>query len=557
MNKRTNPGPLDVDFDRRATKKPSALCRWSNIQPSHDQEYIYADTDDMTLDDVLVCMRIAGRHARVGFPNDGTFVVDCRTTLSDRRGRPYSKFMRTPSSLGGGLEIVYDRPLAPEATDANTAASRVFRSVLTSPGPLYGPVYLTFSESLAAHRMCREMSLFMSKLTEKRGVCYGLAPWARVGMVNVLTHPAMDSLSADVMDNVCSLLENVTRDELETRHPAAVHYLRTLSDTLATLSHPGECGLAAYLLQTYPNRTSIGPILSEVLAADVTQAVYEYLGMCAHVKTAMAPEIFFSVASAIVTRQGLLPDPPTDSAWLQMPTRDSREILDGFRWNNIHNYRIFHEYLVEYVLTLLTKRRSPLSFISSVRKLLKTKTGRQVHSSLWCTIVHLHRVAQTTSHELRNLYPAPPGWEATCRISFGSKYLPPSSYDDHKYLGASIPLHHPPEEHFISGLADPHARVIDCATISIVYEPPIVDKRRGPSPNPRQRGWVFVEHAPNDAFFTRIDLARAIINRFTWLYDRNWGNKRFGEYSHPPDECELLWVSYDALGRIYTFQYRS
>ena len=557
MNKRTNSGPLDEDSDRRAMKKPSPLwCRWSNIQPSHDREYIYTDTGDMTLDDVLFCMRIVGRHARVGFPNDGTFVVDCRPTPVDRRGQPFSNFVSAVSSLEGGWEIIYDKPWRPVDTDENPDASRVFQSLLTSPGPLYGPVYLVYSHSRAALMMCREMSIF----TNQRYICdcglyFGLAPWARAGMVNILTHPAMDSLSTDTMDNICSLLENVSRGELESRHPAAVVYLRTLSDKLDTIAPRGQDRLENYLRQEYPNRTTIDHILSEVLVHDVTHAVYEYLGMSVDVKSRMASELYLSPASAIVTRKGLLPEPPADSAWLQMPTRKSRDILNGFRWDSIRNYRIFHKYLVEDVLTLLTKRRSPRSFISSVRKLLKTKTGRQAHFSLWCTIVHLHRVAQTTSDVPRAMSPVPRGcWKPRKRIKFHSVYLPPISDSDVEPFRTYIPLKHPPHEDDISSLVDPNARVIDCATISILYEPPIVDQRRGPSLDGREKGWVFVEHATNGAFFTRVDLARAIINRFALLYHRNWGT-RFGEYIHSPEECQLLSVSYRKLDGIYTFHY--
>ena len=541
--KRTNAGPRDADKSTPVTKKARVQCRWSNLQPSDGREYIYTSTDDMTLDDVLSCMQIAGRHARVGFPNDGTFVVDCRTTSLDRRGELFSSFMRTPSNLGGGLEIIYDRPWAPVPSDVNREATRVFECVLTSPGPVYGPVYLTFSPSLAAVRMCREMSSFITPCQSRDGTCHGLAPWARVGMVNLLTHPAMDSLSMDVMDNICSLLKNVTREELESRHPEAVNYLLKLSDTLDTVRRTDTSRLATYLIQTYPNRASIGHLLSEVLVEDVTHAVYEYLGMHFDVYASMPSEIFITPASGIVTHHRLLPEPPFDNACRELPTRKARDILRGFRWESIHKYRVFHDYLVDDMLKLLTKRRSSRSFIWRIKELLATKSGRQAHSALWCTIVHLDRVAQTTCAS-----PTPMGWPIMDTIDFPSH--DPLAQDDVSFL--SINLNHPLEQDELSQLYDANEGVNHSATVSILYQLPIADQRRGPSPDNRHNGWVFVEHAPNGVFFTRADIARVIVERFTCLDLRNW-NERFGQCLHHPSECVMTQVN--LYKGMYTFDY--
>ena len=532
--KRAKSGPPDAEKNTPTTKKRRFQGWIDQRPPSDGHESIYTSTDGMTLEDVFYCLEMTGRHARVGFPNDGTFVADCRATQADRRGKPFSKFMRCPSSLNGGFEIIHD--VSTPDVAVNVQATQVFQSVLTDGGPLYGPVYLTFSPSLAAMLVCREMSRFIQHHS-RAGLCHGLAPWARVGMVNFLTHPAMDSLTMDAMDNICSLLEHVTRDELESRHQVAVNYLARFSYCLDDAPAPST--LMGYLLSTYPNRGSIRRLLEEVLVVDVTHAVYEYLGMCFDVRADMPAEIFRAPASGIVTRQGLLPEPPFDNALCQMETREAtreaRAILSGFRWESIHNYRVFHDYLVHDMLKLLTERRCPRSFIWRVKaRLLRTKNGRKAHPALWGTMVHLHRLAQTTRG----------GWQIMPTIKFESMIF------------LHINLDHPPER-ALSSLLNAHERVSDSATINISYRLPLFDQgRRGPSPDDigDNNGWHFVEHAPNGVFFTRADIVRVIVDRFKWLYLRNW-NDRFGPAQCSPAQCHMFMVSHIESRGYYTFDY--
>lgn len=115
--------------------------------------------------------------------------------------------------------------------------------------------------------------------------------------------------------------------------------------------------------------------------------------------------------------------------------------------------------------------------------------------------------------------------------------------------------------------ADDH--VVDAATIRVLYSYPF--DTHGPTPEEQEaEGWIFEEKAPNGAFFTRADLARAVAARYCAIYaeeeestkvepgyipgmlNRNRTNGRYGIWGHDIGDLLLHTVEHDPVTGVYT-----
>ena len=115
--------------------------------------------------------------------------------------------------------------------------------------------------------------------------------------------------------------------------------------------------------------------------------------------------------------------------------------------------------------------------------------------------------------------------------------------------------------------ADDH--VVEASTIRVLYSYPF--GTTGPRREERKAGgWIFEEKAPNGAFFTRADLARAVSARYNAIYaeeeksteikpgyipgmlNRNRTNGRFGIWGHDIEDLLLTKVERDPVTGVYT-----
>ena len=115
--------------------------------------------------------------------------------------------------------------------------------------------------------------------------------------------------------------------------------------------------------------------------------------------------------------------------------------------------------------------------------------------------------------------------------------------------------------------ADDH--VVDASKIRVLYSYPF--GTTGPRREERKAGgWIYEEKAPNGAFFTRADLARAVSARYNAIYaeeeksteikpgfigcslNRNRTNGRYGIWGHYIEDLLLTKVEHDPVTGIFT-----
>jgi hypothetical protein len=102
----------------------------------------------------------------------------------------------------------------------------------------------------------------------------------------------------------------------------------------------------------------------------------------------------------------------------------------------------------------------------------------------------------------------------------------------------------------IAMMRDAGENVLNQPSIRVRYWYPLGEY--GPTEEEeRVKGWIFEEAAPNGAYFTRADLARAVSARYHRIYAEDEEDGKYDIWGHGIGDLVLHTVSYDAGTGLY------